>query len=316
MGRRYSDQVSVPVNHNATPLSIAVTGSSGLIGTALCAVLTAAGHTVTRLVRRDVRGELERKWEPMNPSSSLLDGVDAVVHLAGASIAGRFTDRHKRAIRDSRIEPTRLLAAVAAESTRGPKVFVSASAIGIYGVNRGEEQVTESSKQGDDFLSRTVADWEQATGPASDSGIRVANVRTGIVQSRRGGSLQIYRPLFLLGLGGPIAGGHQWVSWIDINDLTDIYFWALLDDRFTGPVNAVAPLPVRNVEYARTLARVLKRPALLPVPALGPRIVLGREGSHYLVEGGQFVVPQRLNEMRYSFRHTALESSLRAQLRR
>ncbi len=300
--------------HGATAMTIAVTGSSGLVGSALCAFLSTGGHTVIRLVRREVRGPLERTWDPMNPSASLLDGVDAVIHLAGASIAGRFTQRHKRAVRESRSEPTRLLAKVAAASTPGPKVFVSASAIGIYGADRGEEQVTETSSHGDDFLASVVADWEQATTPAADAGIRVVNIRTGIVQSARGGSLRIYRPLFSLGVGGPIAGGRQWVSWIDIDDLIDIYHRALFDDRLTAPVNAVAPTPVRNSEYARTLAWVLKRPALLPVPALGPRIILGGEGSRNLVEGGQFVVPAALNAVQHPFRRAELENSLRHQL--
>lgn len=302
--------------HGATPMTIAVTGASGLIGSALCAFLSTGGHTVIRLVRGAPSGPLEREWNPMNPSASLLEGVDAVIHLAGASIAGRFTESHKRIIRDSRIEPTRLLAKVAAATTSGPKVFVCASATGIYGAERGEEHVSETSSYGDDFLASVVAEWEQATTPAADAGIRVANIRTGIVQSARGGSLQIYRPLFSLGAGGPIAGGRQWVSWIDIDDLIDIYHRALFDDRLSGPVNAVAPTPVRNSEYARTLARVLRRPALIPVPALGPRILLGGEGSRNLVEGGQFVAPSALEALQHPFRRADLESSLRHQLGR
>lgn len=302
--------------HDATSMTIAVTGSSGLVGSALCAFLSTGGHTVIRLVRREAHGPLEREWDPMDPSALLLDGVDAVIHLAGASIAGRFTEAHKYAIRDSRIEPTRLLAEVAAASSAGPNVFVSASAIGIYGSDRGEEHVTEVSSHGDDFLANVVADWEAATAPARDAGIRVATIRTGIVQSARGGSLQIYRPLFTLGVGGRIAGGNQWVSWIDIDDLIDVYHRALFDDRIMGPVNAVAPTPVRNSEYARTLARVLGRPALFPVPAFGPRMILGSEGSRNLVEGGQFVVPSALADVNHPFRRADLESSLRHQLGR
>lgn len=302
--------------HGMKPMTIAVTGSSGLIGSALCAFLTTGGHTVIRLVRREARGPLEREWNPLAPSATLLDGVDAVAHLAGASIAGRFTERHRRGIRDSRVEPTRLLAEVAAASRSGPKVFVSASAIGIYGTDRGEEHLSENSSLGDDFLARVVSDWEDATSPARAAGIRVAAVRTGIVQSAQGGSLKIYRPLFALGVGGRIAGGHQWVSWIDIDDLLDIYYRALFDERVAGPVNAVSPHPVRNAEYARTLARVLRRPALVPVPALGPRIILGTEGSRNLVEGGQFVNPAVLASINHTFRREDLESSLRHQLGR
>lgn len=298
----------------ATPMTIAVTGSTGLIGTALCAFLTTGGHTVIRLVRRPADGEHEREWNPGNPNVSLLEGIDAVVHLAGESIAGRFTESHKQAIRDSRIEPTRLLAALAATTPNGPKAFVSASAIGIYGADRGDEHVTELSTPGDDFLASVVAEWEEATTLASEAGIRVAMIRTGIVQAAQGGSLKIYRPLYGMGLGGKVAGGEQWVSWIDIDDLLDIYYRAIVDDHISGPVNAVAPYPVRNVEYAKVLAHVLKRPAIFPVPALGPRALLGTEGSKNLVEGGQFVVPEVLTAAGHSFRRDDLESSLRHQL--
>ncbi len=298
------------------PMTIAVTGSTGLIGTALCAFLTTGGHTVIRLVRRPAQGPHEREWNPADPAPSLLEGVDALVHLAGESIANRFTEKHKRAVRDSRIEPTRLLAELAAATPTGPKAFVSASAIGVYGADRGDEHVTETSDQGDDFLADVVAEWEAATAPAHEAGIRVSMIRTGIVQAAQGGSLKIYRPLYSAGLGGKVAGGQQWVSWIDIDDLLDVYLRALVDERIVGPVNAVAPIPVRNAEYAKVLARVLKRPAILPVPALGPRLLLGTEGSKNIVEGGQFVVPAALAAVGHTFRRDDLEASLRHQLGR
>jgi uncharacterized protein (TIGR01777 family) len=252
----------------------------------------------------------------MNPSATLLDGVDAVVHLAGESIAGRFTDAHKRAIRDSRIEPTRLLATLAAAASPGPRVFVAASAIGFYGADRGDEVLTEKSAAGDGFLAELVAEWEAATGPADRAGIRAASIRTGIVQSPRGGTLRLFRPLFSVGAGGPLAGGQQWTSWIDIDDLIDVYHRALFDPRVSGPVNAVSPRPVRNAEYARTLAKVLNRPALLPVPKLGPRVVLGREGSVELAEANQNVKPAVLLNLSHPFRRDYLEESLRHQLGR
>lgn len=300
----------------AGPWTIAITGSSGLIGTALRAFLTSGGHRVIRLVRRTPRCADERRWDPLDPTPSLLEGVDAVVHLAGESIAGRFTPAHKRAVRDSRIEPTRLLAAAAAGTSAGPGVFVAASAIGFYGAARGSEELTEDSRRGDGFLADVVSEWEAATRPAVDAGIRVASIRTGIVQSPRGGTLRLYRPLFSAGVGGPIAGGNQWTSWIDIDDLVDVYHRAIFDDRLSGPVNAVAPSPVLGAEYARTLARVLRRPAPFPVPALAPRVVLGCEGSAELAEASQKVRPDALQALGHRFRRSDLESSLRHQLGR
>lgn len=296
------------------PSTIAVTGASGLVGSALCAFLTTGGHRVIRLVRRPVKTADERRWNPLDPAPDLLDGVDAVVHLAGESIAGRFTAHHKRAVMDSRIEPTRLLSRLAIDA--GIKTFVVASAIGIYGAKRGDEQFSETSSAGEDFLAGVVSEWEAASAQAQAAGVRVVKVRTGIVQSARGGSLQVYRPLFSLGVGGPIAGGQQWVSWIDIDDLVDVYHRALFDPKLSGPVNAVAPLPVRNADYARILGRVLRRPAILPVPALAPRAVLGSEGSKDLVEVSQFVIPAALDAVGFEFRRPDLESSLRHQLGR
>lgn len=298
------------------PSTIAVTGASGLVGSALTAFLTSGGHRVIRLVRREPRGADERRWDPLNPSATLLDGVDAVVHLAGESIFGRFTHAHKRRIRESRIEPTRLLAALAAKATPGPRVFVSASAIGFYGADRGDEVLTEESAVGDGFLAEVVAEWEHATRVAGDAGIRTANIRTGIVQSPRGGTLRVFRPLFSVGAGGPLAGGRQWTSWIDIDDLVDVYHRALFDSRLSGPVNAVAPHPVRNADYARTLATVMKRPALLPVPRIGPRTVLGTEGSAELAEANQNVRPAVLQHLSHPFRRDYLEESFRHQLGR
>ena len=248
------------------PLTIAVTGSSGLIGTALTALLTTGGHRVIRLVRRPPRHAGERYWRPEDPDAGLLSGVDAVIHLAGASIAGRFTPGHKQEIRDSRIIPTRRLAELAAATPRRPglRAFVTASAIGIYGPDRGDEVLTETSARGDGFLADVVADWEDATAPAARAGIRTVQVRTGIVQTPRGGMLRLLYPLFAAGLGGRLGSGKQWLAWIGLDDLLDIYLRAVTDPALSGPVNAVAPAPVRNADYTATLAGVLHRPALLP----------------------------------------------------
>jgi hypothetical protein len=299
------------------PLTVAVTGASGLIGTALTALLTTGGHRVIRLVRHPARSETERQWDPGEPAADLLDGVDAVVHLAGAGIAGRFTDAHKREIRGSRIEPTRRLAELAATTAgaagagNGPATFISASAIGYYGAARGEEVLTEDSPPGTGFLAGVVADWEAATEPAADAGLRTVLVRTGIVQTPKGGTLRLLFPLFEAGLGGKIGDGRQWLSWIGIDDLTDVYLRALADPALSGPVNAVAPDPVRNADYTRTLGRVLRRPTVVPVPGFGPRLLLGEEGARELAEAGQRIRPDALLTAGHVFRYTRLEPALR-----
>lgn len=297
-----------------TPKVIAVTGASGLVGTALAAFLTSGGHRVIRLVRGNAHGANERHWDPSSPAPDLLSGVDAVVHLAGASIAGRFTDAHRAAIRDSRIEPTRLLAAAAASAEDGPGTFVSASAIGFYGSDRGDTQLTEDSTRGDGFLADVVADWEAATTPASDAGLRVAKVRTGIVQAAAGGTLRLLRPLFAAGVGGRLGSGKQWLSWIGLDDLIDIYHRALYDDTLSGPVNAVGPAPVRNTEYTEELARTLHRPAVIPVPSFGPRILLGEQGARELTQASQRVVPTKLLALGHPFRHPTVGDALAHQL--
>ncbi|BDT96304.1 nucleoside-diphosphate sugar epimerase [Nocardia sputorum] len=289
--------------------TVAVTGASGLVGSALTAFLSTGGHRVVRLVRHAPRAADERLWDTADPAPDLLDGVDAVVHLAGASIAGRFTEGHKRAIAGSRIGPTRKLAEVAARAA--VPVFVCASAIGYYGADRGDEALTERSMRGAGFLADVVEEWEDATAPAAEAGVRVVRVRTGIVQSPRGGTLRLLRPLFTAGLGGRIGNGRQWLSWIGIDDLIDIYHRALWDAGLSGAVNAVAPQPVRNAEYTKILAGVLHRPALFPVPGFGPALLLGREGNREVASASQRVVPARLAEAGHQFRTPALEPALR-----
>lgn len=302
--RQLADDLAVQHQMNAEPMTVAVTGSRGLVGTALTALLTTGGHKVIRLVRRSPGDVDERRWNPDDPAADLLDGVDAVIHLAGESIAGRFTDQHKAAIRDSRIAPTRRLAELAAR--RGLRCFVSASAIGFYGADRGDEVLTEDSPSGDGFLAEVVRDWENAA-----SGPRAVQVRTGIVQSPRGGVLRLLYPLFFAGLGGRLGDGTQWTSWIGIDDLCDIYLRALVDEELSGPVNAVGPHPVRNAEYTRALARVLRRPALLPVPSACPKVLLGAEGASELAMANQRVRPDRLLARGHQFRQPTVEQALR-----
>jgi uncharacterized protein (TIGR01777 family) len=293
------------------PMTIALTGSSGLIGSALAAFLGTSGHTVIKLVRREGRSAEERTWDPEDPDPGALDGVDAVVHLAGASIAGRFTDEHKALVRRSRIEPTRRLARTLAAMADGPRVLVTASAVGVYGPDREDELLTEDSAPGRGFLADLVTDWEAATEPAAEAGVRVVQVRNGIVQSPAGGMLRVLRPLFRTGLGGALGGGSQWVPWISIDDALDVFARCVVDPELRGPVNAVAPNPVHNSTYTATLGKVLRRPARLPVPSFGPRLLLGEEGAREFVLAGQRVVPERLNAVGHTFRHPTLEACLR-----
>jgi uncharacterized protein (TIGR01777 family) len=300
--------------YRTEPLNVAMTGSAGLVGTALTAFLTAGGHRVVRLVRRTPRHTDERQWRPDDPNEDLLEGIDAVIHLAGASIAGRFSDAHKRRIRGSRLQPTTALAAVAARAAgrgRGPACLIQASAIGFYGADRGDETLTEASPGGGGFLAGVVSDWEAASSPAQEAGVRVVHVRTGIVQSPRGGTLRLLLPLFEMGLGGRLGSGQQWTSWIGIDDLLDIYYRAAIDPLLSGPVNAVAPEPVRNRDYTATLARVLRRPAVLPIPDFGPKLLLGPEAARELAGASQRVRPERLLEAGHPFRHSQLEPALR-----
>ncbi|RMI27770.1 TIGR01777 family oxidoreductase [Nocardia stercoris] len=296
-------------DHGFRPAVVAMTGASGLVGSALSAFLTTGGHTVIRLVRHPARHPLEREWNLADPAADLLDGVDAVVHLAGASIAGRFTAAHRRALVESRVGPTRALAGRAAAA--GVPTFVTASAVGYYGPDHGDEWLDETSARGSGFLADLVVDWEDAAEPAARSGVRVVRIRTGIVQSPRGGTLRLLRPLFAAGLGGRIGDGRQWLSWIGIDDLVEIYHRALWDRELSGAVNAVAPHPVRNVDYTATLARVSHRPAVVPVPRWGPALLLGKQGAEELAAASQRVAPDRLTSAGYRFRHADLDSCLR-----
>lgn len=296
------------------PVTVAMTGASGLIGSQLAAFLTTGGHQVVRLVRHAPASPDERRWDPADPSPDLLDGVHAVVHLAGAPIAGRFSEEHKRAVRESRVGPTRRLAEAAARAAGrgdGPACFVSASAIGYYGYQRSDDVLTEESPEGKGFLAGLVRDWEEATSPAASAGLRVVNVRTGLVMSPRGGILGLLYPVFLAGLGAKLGSGRQWMSWIGIDDLLDVYLRALADTNLKGPVNAVSPGPVTNAELTRALAGALRRPALFSVPEVVPGLVLGREGSREFALASQRVAPAKLESVGHQFRHPSLSVAFR-----
>jgi len=291
------------------PLTIALTGSGGTVGSALAALLTTGGHQVIRLVRQAPRNDGERQWRPEDPDPELLAGVDAVIHLAGASIGGRFTPERKREILSSRIGPTRALATLAARSPGRLRAFVTASAVGFYGADRGDEILAEDSDRGDGFLADVAAAWEDASAPAA--AVRSVQVRTGVVQTPRGGMLRLLYPVFETGLGGPIGDGRGWLPWIEIDDLLDIYLRAVTDPALTGPVNAVAPEQARNAEYTRTLGRVVGRPALIPVITLAPKLLLGDEGARELALASQRVRPGVLAALGHPFRYPNLDGALR-----
>jgi uncharacterized protein len=295
-------------------LTVAVTGSSGLVGTQLCAFLGTAGHRVVRLVRGPAQGEGVRHWEPDRPSPDLLDDVDVLVHLAGSSIAGRFTAGHKRRLRDSRIVPTRKLAELVARRG-GATSMVSASAVHFYGADRGDEVLDEGSRPGSGFLAEVVHEWEDACDPARETA-RVVNVRTGIVLSASGGMLGVLAPLFRAGLGGRLGTGRQWFAWIALDDLVDIYVRAICDESLSGAVNAAAPRIVRNSGFTRAMGRVLHRPTPLPVPDFAPVMVLGKDGYDELAAANQRMRPAQLEERGHHFRFPGLEEALRHELGR
>lgn len=297
-------------------LTIAVTGASGTVGTALVALLGTAGHEVIRLVRGEAAGPGERRWDPEAPAADLLEGVDALVHLAGAPIAGRFTEAHLAAVRDSRVGPTRRLAEAVAAA--GTPVAVSASAVGYYGADRGGEILDEDAAAGPrtEALAGIVADWEDAWAPARAAGARVALLRTGLVLAGGGGLLPPLAGLTRACLGGRLGSGRQWFPWIALDDLVDLYHRAALDPALAGPVNAVAPGGVDNAAFTRTLAEVLRRPVGPPVPAAGPALLLGRRGAAELALADQPAVPARLVSMGHVFRHPGLAGALRHELLR
>jgi len=294
------------------PMKVAITGAGGFVGSALVPFLTAGGHEVVRLVRRAPRAAGEARWDPAggNVERAALEGVDAVVHLAGENIAGgRWTPARKERLRASRLGPTRLLAETLAGLARPPRVLVSSSAVGVYG-DRGDAWVDESDPPGGDFLGRLAVEWEAATAPAARAGIRVVHLRTGIALSPLGGALGKMLLPFRMGVGGALGSGRQYMSWIALDDLLGAIHHALVTDAPAGPLNAVAPEPVTNAVFTRTLARVLGRPALLPAPAWALRLAFGEMADAALLASTR-VRPGRLLDSGYAFRFPDLEGALR-----
>jgi uncharacterized protein (TIGR01777 family) len=295
-------------------VDVAVTGSHGFIGSALLPALTREGHRPVRIVRGQAAGDDELSWDPEAGTIDAdgLEGIGGVVHLAGAGIGDRrWTDARKRLILETRTKGTSLLARTLAGLTRPPSTLVSASAIGYYG-NRGDGPLDEQSTPGNDFVARVCVQWEGATAPAADAGIRVARTRSGIVLGRDGGVLPRLLLPFRLGLGGRIGSGRQYMSWISIGDEVRAILHALTQDGVAGPVNLTGPAPVTNGEFTETLGRVLRRPTVIPTPLLPLRARYGRELVQHLLVEGQRVLPKRLQATGYAFEHPTLEDALRA----
>ena len=304
--------------YSARPLHVAVSGASGLVGAALVSFLTTGAHRVTRLVRSAPEpGEDAVRWDPEGGTIDAggLDGVDAVVHLAGESIAaGRWTSARRARIVSSRVQGTRLLTETLAALSRPPRTLVCASAIGFYG-DRGAEVLTEESASGEGFLAEVCRAWEEAAAPAVTAGIRVVHLRLGVVLSAAGGALAMMLPPFELGAGGVLGPGTQYMSWVALDDVVGAVLHSLVSERVQGPANVVAPAAVTNRELTRSLGRVLRRPALIPVPAVALRLALGDMADEMLLASAR-VEPGRLRDTGYVFRHPELEAALRQTLGR
>lgn len=312
-------------------LTIAVSGASGLIGTQLTALLTGGGHRVIPLVRPGSTTSGNRgpaiSWDPAagNLDPDALRQADVVVNLSGESIGGRMTEAHRTAVLRSRLDTTGLLARTLADLADDgrTRTLVNGSGVGYYGADAGAgpdgDGLDETDPAGTDFLAEVCQQWEQATAPAAEAGVRTVMVRTGLVQTPAGGILQQVLPLFLVGAGGPMGTGgpfggtgrDPWQSWISIDDIVGLFAHATLSGTLTGPVNGVAPHPVRARELAQTLGRVLHRPSMLPLPPVAPRMVLGEEGNRLLVEADQKARADKARADGYRFRHPDLESALR-----
>ena len=290
-------------------MRVVVTGASGLVGSALVPYLAAQRHETDVLSRNTAPGHLV--WNPQDGSldPALLKGVEAIVHLAGANIAaGRWTSARKKEIRDSRLGSTRLLVDTFRRLDRPPRVLVCSSAIGFYG-DTGEKIVAEDSAGGSGFLADLCREWEAEAARAEELGTRVVRMRTGVILSPKGGALAKVLPVFRAGFGGPIGGGKQWMSWISIDDAIAVIQFLMAGDSISGPVNAVAPMPVTNSEFAHALGHALSRPAIAPVPATVLKLMYGKMAEETILASTR-VVPQRLTGEGFQFRHPELEGAL------
>jgi uncharacterized protein (TIGR01777 family) len=293
-------------------MKILVTGASGLVGTALIPALKAKGHEVLKLVRsapNKAAGDIGWNPEQGTIDAASLEGIDAAIHLAGENIAeGRWTDEKKRTIRESRVKGTRLLSETLAQLQRKPQTLLSASATGFYG-DRGAELLTEQSASGTDFLSEVCREWELSTQPAAQSGIRVANLRFGVILTAKGGALKKMLTPFKLGVGGKIGSGEQYMSWVALEDAVGAILFALETEALRGPINVVAPQPVTNHEFTKTLGQVLSRPTIFTVPKFAARLAFGEVADALLLSSAR-VEPLRLKEAGYKFQYPTLEATM------
>ena len=295
-------------------MKILISGSSGLIGTAATTALKSDGHNVVHLVRPGKTtnpGDIQ--WDPMRATVDVagLEGIDVVIHLSGAGIAdGRWTEERKQLLRSSRIDTTRVLVDSLSRLKQKPRLLIVASAIGYYG-SRGDEILTESSTTGTDFLALVCRDWEAEASRAAERGIRTVMLRSGVVLSGKGGALPKMLPPFKLGVGGRLGSGQQWMSWIAIEDVVGIIRHAVAHEQVSGPVNVVAPNPVRNEEFTRLLAGMLHRPAIFPAPAFVLRLAMGEMADAVLLSSDR-VKPEQMLAAGYKFRFEILEPALRA----
>ncbi len=291
-------------------MKIVISGASGLVGGALCKSLSSQGHEVIKLVRRDA-GPGSIKWDPNEGKldGQQLEGCDAVINLAGEPVAQRWNDEIKAKIKESRVKATKLLADTISGLKNPPKVFISASAIGYYG-DKGDATVTESSSVGLDFLSEVCRAWEEATSAASNRGIRTVNLRIGVALSPKGGALAKMLPPFMMGGGGILGTGRQYMSWVSLDDLVGVVNFALQNESVKGPVNVVAPNPVTNAEFTKVLGKVIGRPTIFPVPAFGLKLLFGQMAEEMLLTGSK-VLPEKLESAGYKFQYPTLEPALK-----